>query len=108
MKLLLDENLPKALKRHFLEHEVFTAREKGWNKKNNGELLRLMLAENFQVLLTFDKNIEYQQNFQKYPITVFLLDAVDNTYVELRGLVPQIHERLGEELKRGVTIIFRQ
>lgn len=44
MKLLLDENLPKRLKKHFPEHEIFTVREKGWNSKKNGELLELMFG----------------------------------------------------------------
>ncbi|MCU0426292.1 MAG: hypothetical protein MUF71_11770 [Candidatus Kapabacteria bacterium] len=42
MKILLDENLPKKLKRNFTQHEVFTVRDKGWNGKKNAELLRLM------------------------------------------------------------------
>ncbi len=50
MRLLLDENLPKRLKSDFPNHEVFTAREKEWNGIKNGEL---MLAGNFNVLLTF-------------------------------------------------------
>ncbi len=48
MKLLLDENLPKKLKNNFSEHEIFTVRDKGWQSKKNGELLELILAENFE------------------------------------------------------------
>lgn len=60
MKLLLDENLPKVLQQHFVDHEVYTIREKDWAGRKNGELLRLMLADKFDVLLTFEKNIGYQ------------------------------------------------
>ena len=60
MKLLLDENLPKRLKHNFPEYEVFTVRNKGWISMKNGELLKLMIAENFQALLTFDKNLQHQ------------------------------------------------
>jgi hypothetical protein len=63
MRLLLDENLPKRLKSDFPAHEVFTVRDKGWNGIKNGELLRLMLADNFDVLLTFDKTLQHQQIF---------------------------------------------
>jgi predicted nuclease of predicted toxin-antitoxin system len=105
MKLLVDENLPRALKRDFPEHEVVTARDKGWNGKKNGELLQLLVSEEFDILLTFEKNIEYQQNFAKYPISVFQLDAVDNTYFEIRKLVPEIRKQLAGELKPGVTRI---
>lgn len=66
MKLLLDENLPKRLKSDFPEHEIFTVREKGWNGIKNGPLLQLMLDKGFHALLTFDKNLQHQQNFSKY------------------------------------------
>ena len=63
MRLLLDENLPKRLKADFPEHEIFTVRDKGWNGIKNGELLQLMVADNFNALLTFDKNLQHQQIF---------------------------------------------
>lgn len=79
MKLLLDENLPKRLKADFSEHEIYTVRDKGWNGIQNGELLRLMEADGFQALLTFDKNLQHQQNFAKYTLAVFVLSALNNT-----------------------------
>ena len=65
MKILIDENLPKRLKAGFLEHEIFTVSDMDWNSKKNGELLKLMIDEGFNVILTFDKNLQYQQNFKK-------------------------------------------
>ena len=53
MKLLLDENLPKRLKQDFLDHQVYTVREKSWNGIKNGDLLKLLLENNFDALLTF-------------------------------------------------------
>lgn len=108
MKLLLDENLPKRLKNDFSEHEIYTVRDKNWNSKKNGELLELMLAENFDVLLTFDQNLEHQQNFDKYPITVFVLIAENNTYQILRSLVENIKYELAKPLHKGATKIKRQ
>jgi hypothetical protein len=70
MRLLLDENLPKQLKVDFPDHDVFTVRDKGWNGVKNGELLRLMVADGFDALLTFDKNLRFQQNFAAYTLTV--------------------------------------
>ena len=64
MKLLLDENLPKRLKADFPTHEIYTEQEKEWNGIKNGELLRLMKEDHFDALLTFDKNLQHQQNFQ--------------------------------------------
>ena len=57
MRLLLDENLPKRLKLDFLDHEIFTVRDKGWNGIKNGQLLSLLLENNFDALFTFDKNL---------------------------------------------------
>jgi hypothetical protein len=65
MRLLLNENLPKRLKDDFPNHEVYTVREKEWNGIKNGQLLQLLLENNFDALLTFDKNLAYQQNFPK-------------------------------------------
>ena len=101
MKLLIDENLPKKLKIDFPEHEIFTVSDMGWNTNKNGELLKLMLEKEFDTLLTFDKNLQYQQNFAKYPITVFILNAEDNTYVTLKPLIPIMLQHLDKELKPG-------
>ncbi len=105
MKLLLDENLPKKLKLHFSEHEIYTVRDKGWNGKKNGELIRLITSENFDLLLTFDKNLQHQQSFKKYSISVFVLNARSNSYQTLRKLVPKIKYALNLPLKIGVTEI---
>ncbi len=101
MKLLIDENLPKRLTNDFLQHDVHTVSDKGWNSKTNGELLELMLKEGFEVLLTFDRNLQYQQNFDKYPVTVLVLNAEDNSYLTLKTLVPAIHSLLKNDLPKG-------
>jgi hypothetical protein len=61
----------------------------------------LLSADEFNALLTFDKNVQHQQNFEKYTITVFVLSAPDNTYITLQKLVPQIKEMLTKELPVG-------
>lgn len=95
MKLLLDENLPKRLKQDLAPHPVFTVREMGWDGKGNGELLHLMKASGFDALITFDKNLEYQQNFKRYDLPVIVLDAVDNTHGSLSPLMPSVLALLG-------------
>ena len=105
MKLLLDENLPKRLKSDFSEHEVFTVRDKGWEGKKNGELMKLMIDDNFDAFLTFDKNLQHQQNFIKFNIPVLVLNAFSNTYLTLKDLVPKIKEALCREILSGVTEI---
>lgn len=102
---MLDENLPKRLKNDLLSHETYTVREMAWNGIKNGELLKLMLTERFDALLTFDKNLQYQQNFNKYPLPIIILNAKDNTYPTLVELVPQILALLNTSLSRGGTVI---
>ena len=106
MRLLLDENLPKRLKLDFPEHEIYTIRDKSWNGIENGELLGLLTENNFDVLLTFDKNLQHQQNFQKYTITVFVLSARLNSYEELTKLTPMVKEHLNKKtLPVGAVVI---
>src|SRR6266849_1991569 len=62
MRVLLDECVPRALRRELLGHEVKTVAEAGWAGVQNGELLQLA-AKQFDLLLTVDRNLEYQQNF---------------------------------------------
>lgn len=48
-----------------------------------------MLNDNINTLKTFDKNIKHQQNFEKFPISVLVLIASDNTYLTLKNLIPK-------------------
>jgi len=99
MRLLLDENLPKRLKQDLKEQEVYTAADKGWTGISNGKLLGLLTENKFDALLTFDKNLQYQQNFTKYTITVIVLNAPDNSYSTLKELVQKIKDVLTTDLK---------
>jgi hypothetical protein len=94
MRILLDENLPKKLKLDFPEHEVHTVRDKKWNGIQNGALLKLLEENGFDVFLTFDKNLEHQQNFKKYTVAVFILSAAINRYNILTALTPRIKSYL--------------
>ena len=105
MKLLLDENLPKRLKSDFLSHQIFTVRDMGWNGKKNGELMKLLIENNFDALITFDKNLQFQQNFEKYQLPVLVLNASDNTYLTLQQLTSKINILLEAKLNIGVTVI---
>ena len=107
MLLLLDENLPKKLKRDFLGHQIFTIREKGWSGISNGNLLNLMTANKFDALLTFDQNLQHQQNFKKYALTIFVLVAPDNSYPTLKDLVPKILSIIEGGLVSGLIEVRR-
>ena len=101
MRLLLDENLPKRLKNDFPGHQVFTIKEYGWNGIKNGILLQKLIESNFDALITFDKNLQHQQNFKKYPIAVIILSARINRYSVLTKLTPKILDILNQHLVVG-------
>ena len=95
MKILLDESLPRKLRNDFpAEHEVWTVRDMGWLGKKNGELLNLMTDNSFELFVTVDRNLPYQQNLKRLSFTIFVLRAKDNTRETLRILIPKIFERL--------------
>ncbi len=95
MKLLLDESLPRSLKGELTSHDVVTVPEKGWAGKDNSELLQLASAE-FDVFVTADQGLQYQQNLAGYGIAVVTLAARSNRVEDLRPLVPRLLTALDE------------
>ena len=86
--------------------DIFTVRDKQWNGIKNGELLKLLLDNSFNALLTFDKNLQHQQNFLKYTITIFVLTARINQYSELTKLTPKVKKYLSSgQMPIGPVII---
>ena len=90
MKILLDENLPRRLKFQLKEHETFTVRELGWDAFKNGVLLRMMVQENFEILITADQNLEYQQNLKSIPVAVIVLIIPTLRYEDIKPLVAKL------------------
>ena len=78
MKILLDHNLDRRLKKHLRGHEVATAFESGWADVQNGELLTLAEDNGFNILLTADANIKKQQNLTGRTISIVVLRAYNN------------------------------
>ena len=93
MHILIDECLPKKLKRELREHTVFTVQEKGWAGMKNGELLRQAEKE-FNVWVTADQNIEHQQNLEQFSIAVVVLVAPRNELKSLLLLMPRLQKTL--------------
>ena len=94
MRVLLDECLPKRLKRLLVGHEVLTVPEAGWAGKKNGDLVRLAAA-GFDVFITIDKHLAYQQTLANLPFGLVVLSARSNRLADLEPLVPRILEALG-------------
>lgn len=74
MKILIDENLPRYLKRVLASYDVSTVQEMGWSGIKNGELLKLAEAD-FDLFLTADKNIRYQQNLTGRQLAIIVFPA---------------------------------
>ena len=93
MRLLLDECLPRKLKSDLPGHVARTVPEMGWASQENGELLELA-TEQFDVFLTVDRNLSYQQDVGRFSIAVVVLVARGNRLSDLRPLMPQVVEAL--------------
>ncbi len=105
MRMLLDECVPARLRQALPSHQVSTVVQEGWSGIKNGKLLALAAA-GFDVLITVDKNLPYQQNTSKLPIAVLVLDAVSNELPYLLPLVPAVEEAL-VNLKPGNVVLIR-
>lgn len=90
MRVLLDECLPRRLKRELTGHQVYTVPEMGWAGVKNGALLRLIHKDAFSVFVTIDGNLTYQQNLKDVSLAIIVLSAPDNTIDSLRPLAPGI------------------
>lgn len=93
MKIFLDHCVPKRLLRLLSEHEVKTAYQMDWAAKKNGELLKLV-ANEFEVFLTVDQNLQHQQNLASSPLRFIVLIAASNQYESLAPLIPQVKAAL--------------
>ena len=89
MRVLLDECVPRALRKELPDHEVKTTAEAGWAGVTNGALLRVA-EKDFDLLLTVDRNMEYQQNFTGVSIAVVVMHARSNDIDFLRPLMPKV------------------
>lgn len=89
MKIFLDHCVPKRLLRLLSEHEVKTAYQMDWAAKKNGELLKLV-ANEFEVFLTVDQNLQHQQNLASSSLRFIVLIAASNQYDSLAPLIPQV------------------
>jgi hypothetical protein len=89
MKLLLDECMPRRLKKVLAPHEAFTVEDAGFKGLKNGRLLREANGV-YDALITVDQNIPAQQNFSAFNISLIIIHAKSNRYEDLIPFVPKI------------------
>ena len=101
MRVLLDECLPRRLKRTIPGHDVTTVPEAGWAGRSNGDLLALA-SERFDVFITVDRNLLSQQNLSS-ELAIVILRAHSNRFQDLEPLVPELLAVL-ETITRGQLV----
>jgi hypothetical protein len=89
VRVLLDECIDWRLSRSIEGHDVKTAHQMGWASVKNGELLT-QAAEHFDVFVTVDRNLSFQQSLTSFPIAVVILHAKTNRLADLLPLVPAL------------------
>ena len=89
VKILLDECLPRRLARLLTGHEATTVQQMGWSGLSNGELINVM-ADQFDVFLTIDGSLTFQQNLTEMSFRLIILSAPTNQIEDLGPLVPEI------------------
>jgi predicted nuclease of predicted toxin-antitoxin system len=93
MRILLDESIPRRLGTLLVGHEATTVPKSGWAGIKNGKLLALA-ATKFDVFLTADRNVEFQQNLSVLPIAILIVLAKSNRMEDMRPLVPELLQAL--------------
>ena len=103
MRILFDQGTPVPLRRFLSGHDVATAYERGWSSVTNGDLIRLAEQEGFELLITTDKNLRYQQNLQGRSLTILVLtttswprirQATGGILAAIKGVEPGSYQEL--------------
>lgn len=92
-RVLFDENMPRKLRRDLSEFQIRTAQEEGWSALKNGALLT-RASEAFDVLVTIDQRMRYQQNIPRFAIGVIVIEVADTRFVHLKALLPEIRDAI--------------
>ena len=90
MRVLIDESLPRQLAPALVGHDARMVQQEGWSAVKNGELLRRAAAAGFEVLITPDRNLEYQQNIPRSGVGVVVVRARTNRIEDLLPLVARL------------------
>ncbi len=104
MRLLLDECVDRRLAALILGHDVKTVPEVGWAALKNGELLG-RAERDFDVFITVDRNISFQQSISRFSIAIVVLSARSNRVADLRVLIPQLLEILPTARPGALTLV---
>ena len=99
MKVLFDQGTPAPLRRSLVDHTVETAYERGWSVLQNGELIATAEAAGFEVFVTTDKNLKYQQNLQSRVLSIVVL--LTTSWPRIQASLPAVLEAVNSAVPGG-------
>jgi predicted nuclease of predicted toxin-antitoxin system len=105
MKILLDECVTKKLRKHLNEFEVYTINDLGWRGKKNGELINLCIEHDFEIFLSIDKNLTYQQSLSGQLLIVVILNTSSSKIEELIKFLPGFKNQITAFKKGNAYLI---
>ena len=105
MKILLDECVTKHIKPYLSDYEIYTVREMEWSGIKNGKLMQLCVEHSFDILLTIDKDLQYQQNLDRYSVVIVVLNSFTSKVDDLVVLLPLFRVQLQDFQKHRAYVI---
>ena len=105
MKILLDECVTKRLKKFLEDFEVFTVLELGLSGIKNGKLMSYCVENNFDILLTIDKNLNFQQNYKNFAVAIVVLNSSTSKIEELKTFIPSLRLQIDSFQKSNAYLI---
>lgn len=105
LQVLLDENVDRLLTSHFhSDFEVTTVPEQGWAGLSDGDVLQRAEAR-FDVLVTMDQSLPYQQNLAAFELAVVVLKAASNAFPKVVQLMPKVNEEIRRVQAGEATVV---
>ncbi len=105
MRVLLDHNMPHDLRQLLSPHDVWSTRYKGWDRLSNGALLRVAADDGFDLVLSIDKAMEYQQNLSRLTLPIIQLDAPSPKVDDVRPFLPATLALLATPLTPALYVV---
>jgi hypothetical protein len=104
LRIFLDECVDWRLARDIVGHDVMSAQQMGWTGVRNGDLL-VRVAAHFDVCLTVDRNLSFQQNLGAFDVAVVVIRSPSNRLADLRRLVPELLVAVDNAQRGAVTYV---
>jgi hypothetical protein len=99
LRILFDQGTPAPLAKYLPGHQISTAYEMGWAALKNGELIAAAQSSGFELLITTDQNLRYQQNLSERMISILVLSTT--SWPRIRTALPQITDAVDSAQPRG-------